>query len=284
MIRLALFASLIAAAAPAPKSGPAPDRLRAERLARGLEQQRQRIEAVRAHPESFNLRTESPGLHYLFDAVGNCATEERLGAVTDGGKWVCDAYKLAAKKDCVVYGFGAGNDISFEEAMAGLGCEVHVFDPNPKSVARFAELAKGKKIGGGSVTYHGVGLGPVSREAGQAMALEIGGQKVEVRTLDDVLKSLGHEHLDLLKVDIEGSEWAFFADLFKKDLLARLGVKVLLAELHLGPKWGAEPKDLIDLVDRLASKGFVLYRKEFNPWSAGCCSEYAFARRDFLLE
>lgn len=265
-------------------AAPSTDQLRAERLAKGLEAQKQRIEKVRARPESFNLRTESPGLHYLFDAAGNCATEERLGAITDGGKWVCDAHKFAAKKDCVVYGFGAGADISFEEAMAALGCQVHVFDPNPKSVARFGELAKGKKVGAGSVTFHPVGLGPVSREAGTAMKLEIDGKPVEVRTLDDLAKSLGHSHVDLLKMDIEGSEWGAFADLFGKDLLARLGVKVLLAELHVGPKWGGDANDLVDLVDRLAARGFVLYRKEFNPWAAGCCTEYAFARKDFLLE
>lgn len=263
-------------------AAPSTDKLRAERLAKGLEAQRQRIEKVRARPESFNLRTESPGLHYLFDAAGSCATEERLGAVTDGGKWVCDVHKFAAKKDCVVYGFGAGADISFEEAMAALGCQVHVFDPNPKAVARFGELAKARKVGSGSVTFHPVGLGPVAREADLSMKLEIDGTPVAVRTLDDLTKSLGHSHVDLLKLDIEGSEWATFDDLFEKDLLAKLGVKVLLAELHV--KWGAKPRDLVDLVDGLASRGFVLYRKEFNPWDAGACAEYAFARRDFLLE
>jgi len=85
-------------------------------------------------------------------------------------------------------------------------------------------------------------------------------------------------------MDIEGSEWAVFEDLFRKGLLGKLGVKVLLAELHLGTTWGAEPKDLIDLVARLPSEGFVLYRKEFNPWAAGCCSEYAFAKKEFLLK
>ncbi|HEY3445958.1 MAG TPA: FkbM family methyltransferase [Myxococcales bacterium] len=270
-----LAAALFAAA-------PATDKVRAERLARGLEAQKQRIEKVRAKPEAFNLRSESPGVHFLFDAAGNCAVEERLGAVGDGGKWVCNAHKLAAQKDCVVYGFGAGSDISFEEAMASLGCEVHVFDPSPKPVARFGELAKGKKVGTGSVTFHGIGLGPVSRETDKAMKLEIDGQKAEVRTLDELAKALGHSHVDLLKMDIEGSEWATFDDLFKKDLLAKLGIKVLLAELHV--KWGATPKDLIDLVDGLSTRGFVLYRKEFNPWDAGACAEYAFAQKGFLLE
>ena len=43
----------------------------------------------------------------FFTAAFNCPHEvERLGALGDGGKWVCGLSRVAKKPDCVVYSFG----------------------------------------------------------------------------------------------------------------------------------------------------------------------------------
>jgi len=289
-----LAAALLAAAAPAPKAPAAAAAAKTEkappaaparkaRLENGLAAQTKLIAELRAKPEKFDLRTDKPGAQLIFDAVGTCQTEERLGALGDGGKWVCNAYKLVAQgKHCLVYGVGAGKEISFEEAVAALGCEVHVFDPSEHAIKKFGELAKTRKVGAGSITFHPWGLGPVSRDPAKAFDLKLDEKPVEVRTLDAIAKALGHDHVDLLKIDIEGSEWATFDDVFKKDLLAQLKVTQVLLETHI--LWGATPKDLIDLIDGFAARGYVMFRKEFNPWNTGCCAEYAFAQKNFLLE
>lgn len=46
----------------------------------------------------------------FFPPVFNCPhTVERLGALGDGGKWVCGLERLAEKPDCVIYSFGASH-------------------------------------------------------------------------------------------------------------------------------------------------------------------------------
>ncbi|KAJ3494556.1 hypothetical protein NMY22_g20056 [Coprinellus aureogranulatus] len=43
----------------------------------------------------------------FFPAAFNCPHEiERLGALGDGGKWVCGLSRVAEKRDCIVYSFG----------------------------------------------------------------------------------------------------------------------------------------------------------------------------------
>lgn len=43
----------------------------------------------------------------FFPPAFNCPHElERLGALGDGGKWLCGLSRLQEKKDCVVYSFG----------------------------------------------------------------------------------------------------------------------------------------------------------------------------------
>lgn len=50
----------------------------------------------------------------FFPASFNCPHEiERLGAMGDGGKWVCGISRLATKPDCVVYSFGASPDFEY---------------------------------------------------------------------------------------------------------------------------------------------------------------------------
>lgn len=51
--------------------------------------------------------------------------------ITSKGNWyVCMDKKFYVSKPCLVYSFGIGNDFSFDDAMAKLGCEVHSFDPS----------------------------------------------------------------------------------------------------------------------------------------------------------
>lgn len=228
--------------------------------------------------------------HFGLHAVGQCVTTRRVGTRGDGGKWICNGYKLplrgGSRRRCVVYSVGAGRNISFDRAMARrpYDCEVHLFDPGRKALERFARFRKGVQYRGGSLTMHPWALGPVSKDPDKARELVIDGDKVEVKTLDEITTALGHERVDVLKIDIEGGEWAAMADVLKKSLLERLDVQILLLELHVGGGFGSDVLDLVQLVEALRVQGLYVYRKEFNPLAPACCAEYAFVRGSFMLD
>jgi FkbM family methyltransferase len=267
-----------------------------------LRQQQEAIRFIRSFPDRHMVAMQQ-GLepfvntdlaaHFFFDAVAGCLVEERVGKIGDGGKWICNAYELQRQK-CIVYSVGVGNDWSFDRQMAEIfDCEVHMFDPGEKVLAANARIVqRAASYGKGTVTLHPWALGPVSDDPKKAMKLVIDDKPVEVRALDDMVSSLGHKRVDVLKLDIEGGEWSAMADILSKALLKELETKIILVEIHFF--YGRTLKDLANLIERLDRAGFYLYRKEFNPfsvvsigdtWNTGgrmCCAEYAFAREDLI--
>lgn len=72
----------------------------------------------------------------FFPPAFNCPHEtERIGALGDGGKWVCGLSRLADKPDCVVYAFGIDWDSSFEAELLQRTrhCEIWGYDYTVKS-------------------------------------------------------------------------------------------------------------------------------------------------------
>merc|ERR1712032_317171 len=63
----------------------------------------------------------------------SCTFEERIGVQGEGGKWVCDPYKIQGKKDCLIYSIGSHGQYDFEESVhkhISSNCEIHTFDMN----------------------------------------------------------------------------------------------------------------------------------------------------------
>jgi hypothetical protein len=261
-------------------------RLRVEQLTEELKRQDQALSSFRRTGQISEMAIDTgPERHLYLNAVAQCITSDRVGRAGDGGKWVCNPYRLS--DDCIVYGVGAGDDISFEEEMASkYGCEVHAFDPSKLSRGLYSKLAKGKKYGGGSVIYHPWGMGPVSEDGEKRMELVLDGEKIQTKTLREMTELLGHSKVDLLKLDIEGGEWAVMKDLFATPgLVKTLGIKQFQIEVHVGnPNNKKTSRDLVGLVGLLARHDFLLFRKELNPYGDGCCAEYAFARKDLILD
>ena len=82
-----------------------------------------------------DLRVSSPTLTRskgdFFPPAFNCPHElERIGALGDGGKWLCGLSRLESKPDCVVYSIGAAAHASFEAELLARTrfCEVWGFD------------------------------------------------------------------------------------------------------------------------------------------------------------
>lgn len=152
---------------------------------------------------------------------------------TDYGGHELATEKVASKP--LVYSFGIGEDISFDlEMIERFGATVHAFDPTPKSIAwlKTQDLPE-------SFHCHELGIGghdgtasfvPPKNPEHVSHRLATAGQGVEfqVQTLRTVMQSLGHSQLDVLKLDVEGSEYASLENI----LASGLKIPQLLIEFH----------------------------------------------------
>jgi hypothetical protein len=243
--------------------------------ARRAELQESEIAEYKKCPDCYRGRVVGTTRALKFDAIADCASTFRAGRQDDGGKWLCDPEQIS--KGTVVYGFGVADDYSFDKDMAELfGAEVHMFDPSPGVERTFADFKQPRKFGEGSITYHPIGLGPTSDDAAHAWDLEIDQKKCEVKSLGDLAKSLGHSHVDILKIDIEGGEYTSLRQMLASGTLHSLGVQQLLIEFHFVPD--QHFAEFVSLLDALKQQGFKLFRKELNPFGPANAAEYAFVR------
>jgi FkbM family methyltransferase len=166
------------------------------------------------------------------------------------------------KKNCIVYDFGIREspEYGLAFAKAPFDCQVVGFDPSPVSL-KWWERKKDEIL----VNYPGYQFQPVGAAGhdgmlelreydwGQVSIIEFptrvvdltrceGGQckytfhnaqksfDIPVRTLSTVMKELGHTRIDLLKLDVEGSEYAFLEQMI--DDLSCRQVDQLTMEWH----------------------------------------------------
>eukprot|EP01083_Nonionella_stella_P067798 179557_1 len=134
--------------------------------------------------------------HFMFQPHWPCwFGMEVMGDIAkkDGHKWTCGARFL--KSPCVVYSFGSHGSFDFEISLrkANLPCEIHIFDPTSKNLG-----SEEKRW-----TYHDYGIGAKTEK------IRVG----QVKSLTEIMKELGHSRVDILKIDVEGSEFATFFSL-----------------------------------------------------------------------
>jgi len=162
---------------------------------------------------------------------------ERYGS-WDYGSWTIAAGTLDANS--IVYSAGVGEDVSFDLDLIGAyNLTVHAFDPTPRSIEwikkqQFPEQFIFHPVGiagfDGTATFHPpkdsshVSYSLIPHEQ-QAVSEAV---ESPVRRLGSVMKELGHEHIDLLKIDIEGAEYDVIQDLIDQEL----PVRQLLIEFH----------------------------------------------------
>lgn len=241
--------------------------------ARRADLQEREIAEYKKCPNCYRERVVGTTRALKFDAIADCASTFRAGQQDDGGKWLCNPDQIT--KGTVVYGFGVAEDYSFDKDMAEVfGAEVHMFDPGSEVERIFADFKQPRRFGEGTVTYHPIGLGPTSDDPASAYDLVIGNKKCEVKSLGDLAKSLGHSHVDILKIDIEGGEYTALRQMLAAGTLHSLGVRQLLIEFHFVPDQYFA--DFVGLLDALKQQGWKLFRKELNPFGATNAAEYAF--------
>eukprot|EP00565_Helicotheca_tamesis_P001191 CAMPEP_0185725932 /NCGR_PEP_ID=MMETSP1171-20130828/2057_1 /TAXON_ID=374046 /ORGANISM="Helicotheca tamensis, Strain CCMP826" /LENGTH=339 /DNA_ID=CAMNT_0028394177 /DNA_START=167 /DNA_END=1186 /DNA_ORIENTATION=- len=198
-----------------------------------------------------------------FEPEFACMHERRIGQMGDGGKWICDPYRIIQKKNnsnnmmggegedgCLVYSIGSNNDFSFENFVyseISQDCEIHTFDPG--------NYSKGAEKAG--VNYHQYYVGLDEGESSKSMKT--------------IVEELGHQGrtIDIFKIDCEGCEWVTAEHWFD----APVFIRQIQVEVH-NVKMRATPK----FFDDMWHNHYVITHKEPNILSPRGCVEYAFLK------
>jgi len=102
---------------------------------------------------------------------------------------------------CIVYGIGIATDSTFEQTMSGY-CEVHAFDCTITS--------QSPSVFNKAFKFHPICIGPKADLSATLYGVGQDPKAMTFQTLEETMTSLGHQKLDVLKFDIEGSEWSLF--------------------------------------------------------------------------
>lgn len=204
----------------------------------------------------------------FFPASFNCPhSTQRLGRMGDGGKWFCGIERLATlprdhkarpeaasgptaeqkihqlmkprpdapenvkhaagtQAGCIIYSFGVQNESSFEEAIMKQTphCEVWGYDFTVDSFGpQLTEVAAGRT--------HFARLGLSDKTELDKP------NSPPFASVQDLMAANGHDHIDVIKMDIEGSEFMVMDSLVAHFRGAGKEVPVgqFLVEIHLRP-------------------------------------------------
>ena len=186
---------------------------------------------------------------------------ERFGS--NYGGWVLAPESM--DKDSIVYSFGVGEDISFDLAIIKkFRVEVNAFDPTPKSIEwvksqelpinfRFYEY--GVADYDGEATFYP----PENPNHVSHSIVEIDKTKnrtinLKVQRLSTIMKIFGHSYIDVLKMDIEGAEYAVIEDIRLSKILPK---QILVEFHHRFPNIGVEKSK--DAIRNLRRMGYQLF-------------------------
>ena len=168
-------------------------------------------------------------------------------------------------KDSVIYCVGCGDNISFDlDLMNHLGCRIHAFDPTPKSLeflrsldlpdeynifeyglSHFDGLARFNPPVNPEHVSHTICDRPVTSDRSFT---------VPMKRLETIMRELGHDSIDLLKIDIEGAEYGVIEDLVKSNV----SVGQICVEFHHFLD-GNKLENTVQSIIRLIQDGYLLH-------------------------
>jgi FkbM family methyltransferase len=135
----------------------------------------------------------------------------------------------------VVYSVGVGDNVSWDLALIErFGVTVHAFDPTPACVGWFGRQSLPpafRFLPVGVAARDGVARFRIPRRGFNYLPArpdEAAAVAAPVRRLSTLMREMGHDHLDVLKLDIEGGEYEVLDDLLREEL----PVGQLLVEFH----------------------------------------------------
>jgi FkbM family methyltransferase len=166
--------------------------------------------------------------------------------VTSDFKWFGNNYggfylnPVLLNENSIVYSIGIGEDVSFDlDVIKFFNCNVYGFDPTPKSISWVKSQNLNKlfvfndygisKYSGFVKFYLPQNKNHVSGSSRKNSNLD---EKelisVPMKSFLDIVNSYNHTEIDILKIDIEGSEYDVLFDILKSGIV----IKQILIEFH----------------------------------------------------
>ena len=165
----------------------------------------------------------------------------------------------------IFYSFGVGDDISFDLGLINhVDLPVYAFDPTPGSIEWVSRQKLPKQFlhnPVGLANFNGKAKFHPPQEPNQISATMLArdetkneAYKVEVRTLKSIMEELGHKHIDLLKMNIEGAEYDVIENMRDENIKP----SQLLVEFHHCFK-NIDAKKTIKAVKILRGMGYKVF-------------------------
>jgi len=175
--------------------------------------------------------------------------------------WTIYPSGLNAKS--IVYCGGVGYDITFEhELVKRFGCEIVLCDPSPCGLETMAlpenKMPQFHYFPTALTAHNGqINMAPPLVPKGDSWhARNDSTAKISVPCTDllSLMRQNNHEHIDLLKLDIEGSEYEVIDDFLKR----RISVRQVCVEFHHQIVPGIGRSQTIRSIFKLLARGYKL--------------------------
>ncbi|MCB9098616.1 MAG: FkbM family methyltransferase [Anaerolineales bacterium] len=187
--------------------------------------------------------------------------KERFGS--DYGGW--DIVVTGLNADSVVYSFGVGEDASFDVALIDkFALTIHAFDPTPKSIEwvkrqrfsdKFVMHSYGIAAFDGDVSFNPpenpdhVSHTILDRPSTKTKAIW-----VPVKKMSTIMQELGHDHIHIVKMDIEGAEYDVIEDIYQSNVRPD---QMLIEFHHRFP--GVGTLKTRDAINKVRAMGYQLF-------------------------
>lgn len=194
-----------------------------------------------------------------------------------GGYYVCPDY---LSENPIVYSCGIGKDLSFDEQIIKIkNCSVYAFDPTPMSIdfVKNSEIYKSDEF-----HFYEYGISDKDEQAtfylneedeindGSASVLKKTYTQdenkiiVEMKCIQTICNILHHNYIDVLKLDIEGSEFAVMDHIVEN----QLNIGQICLELHGRFLKKEERKEKYErLLNQIQKGGYKVAFTTYSPQS-----------------
>lgn len=232
------------------------------------------------HAEKDPAMRSSHTRFFPFEPLASCRTEEAIGgeARADSSKLVCGVSNLQTP-GCIIYSFGSDNNWDFEtDLLRKTACQIHTFDcTGPRE--RFTNKPSDNRV-----HFHHVCVGfthapPEKCTHDHALC-------GETKTLYQMQTMLGHDTVDVLKMDVEGWEipiirsWADTPGTkFPRQILLELHWRTQFLQVPVPNEDRSyrdnlvevlTPRETVDFCRLLLEMGYVTAQKDDNAKCAHC--------------